>query len=87
MAEKPSQGELEHLQQIFQMLGGSFDWLPAEEYEKLKQEVLELDTPAMENTVVLDAISGSGSAYLSGGKSLDMAVNEIMQTLELYLAE
>lgn len=87
MAKKPSEEELERLQQIFQMLGGSFDWLPAEEYEKLKQEVLELDTPAMEDTVVLDAISASGSAYLSGGKSLDTAVNEIMQTLELYLAE
>ncbi len=47
----------------------------------------ELDTPAMEDTLILSTILDSGGAYLSGNKPLDGAVTEISQMLELYLAE
>ncbi len=53
----------------------------------MEQMASELDTPAMEDTLILSAILDSGGAYLSGNKPLDGAVTEISQMLELYLAE
>lgn len=87
MVTEPSESDRKNYEEIFQRLGGTFHWPTQAEFEKLKQEVLELNTPAMEDTIILSTILESGASYLSGGTSLDGAVNEIMQTLELYLAE
>lgn len=87
MAAKPSPKKLEEYGAIFQRLGGSFHWPSQEEFNQLEQMASELDTPAMEDTLILSAILDSGGAYLSGNKPLDGAVTEISQMLELYLAE
>lgn len=87
MTAEPSPEQLQDYGQIFQQLGGSFRWPTKEEFGELEQAVAGLTTPAMEDPVVIRAVLDGGSGYLSGGKSLDGAVNEVVQTLELYLAE
>lgn len=87
MTEEPAPEKLEEYETLFQTLGSTFRWPSQEEFDRLKQQVSGLDTPAMEDSLVLAAIAEKGRAYLSGGKSLEETVNEIIQTLELYLAE
>ena len=87
MAAEPAPEKLEEYAQIFQKMGGTFHWPSSEEFDRLEQQISELDTPAMEDALVLAAITEKGRMYLSGGRSLEETVNEIIQTLELYLAE
>ena len=87
MAAEPAPEKLEEYEQIFQKMGGTFHWPSSEEFDRLEQQISELDTPAMEDALVLAAITEKGRMYLSGGRSLEETVNEIIQTLELYLAE
>lgn len=87
MAAEPSEEQLQKYREIFQQLGGSFQWPTKEEFGQLEQAVEGLTTPVMEDSVVLRAVMDSGSGYLSGEKSLDGAVDEALKTLELYLAE
>ena len=46
-----------------------------------------LNTPAMEDNIVINTILESATSYLSGEKDIDVTVNEITQSLELYLLE
>lgn len=55
--------------------------------EKLEDDVTNLTTPAMENTVVMDAIQNGADGYLAGEKSLEAAVEEIYKALELWMYE
>lgn len=65
---------------------GIDDW-PEEEFDQLEQWMQSLSTTTMEDQIVIDTIMESGWPYLNDEKSLDTAVNEITQTLDLYFAE
>ena len=81
MIQKPSGNKLKKL-------GPAFDiWPPQEVFADVEKQITELKTPAMEDSVVIDTILDSVVPYMSGKKNLDTAVDEIMQTLELYFAE
>lgn len=64
-----------------------YEWMKPERSAQLLDDVANLTTPAMENTVVMDAIQKGADGYLTGGKSLDAAVEEIFKALELYFLE
>ena len=64
------------------------EWMEEKEAkEKLEDDVTNLTTPAMENTVVMDAIQNGADGYLAGEKSLEAAVEEIYKALELWMYE
>ena len=58
-----------------------------EEFEQLEKKIVNLDTPAMEDTIIINTIWEKAAPYLSGEKDIDVTVNEIVQSLELYLLE
>ncbi len=87
MEAEPSEEELLQYGKIFQQLGGEFQWPGKEAFEGLEQAVEGLTTPVLEDSAIMRTVLDAGSGYLSGGKSLDGAVNEVLQMLELYLAE
>lgn len=87
MAKEPSPKKMEEYKNVFQQIGGAFQWPGQEEFDRLGQLFTELHTPAMEDPMILRTITDSGNAYLSGNQTLDGAVTEIMQMLELHLAE
>ena len=78
MEKKPSKSDLEKRR---------LQWPPEEAFLELEEQIQKLKTPAMEDNIVMNTIEDSAKPYLAGEKSLDTAVNEIMQTLELYFAE
>lgn len=81
MIQKPSKSKLKKL-------GTAFDiWPPQDVFADVEKQITELETPAMEDSVVIDTILDSVMPYMSGKKNLDTAADEIMQTLELYYAE
>ncbi len=64
-----------------------FEW-PSEAYfEEFEDLIQTLDTPAMEEGVVIDIIMNHGWAYMNGETDVDTAVADITRTLELYYAE
>ena len=78
MEKKPSKSDLEKRR---------LQWPPEEAFLELEEQIQKLKTPAMEDNIVMNTIEDSAKPYLAGEKSLDTAVNEIMQTLEIYFAE
>ena len=84
---KPSPKELEDYGDIFERLGGTFEWPEQKEFHKLEQKMENLSTPAMEDSIVMHTILESAKPYLSGEKTVDTVVNEITQALELYFTE
>lgn len=64
-----------------------YEWMKPERFAQLLDDVANLTTPAMENTIVIEAIQKGADGYLWGGKSLDAAVEEISKALELYFLE
>ncbi len=87
MVKEPSPEQVQHYADMFQKLGGSYRWPAQEEFGKLEQAVSGLTTPAMDDLVIIRTVLDGGASYLSGGKSLDGAVDEVVQKLELYLKE
>lgn len=87
MISRPSQDELENLGKAFANLGESFVWPEPEQFEELEQKIEDLESPAMEDSVVIRGVLESSDAYLAGEKTIEDAVNEICQRLELYFAE
>lgn len=61
--------------------------LRQEQLEDLEKRILNLDTPAMEDTIIIHTIWDDAAPYLAGEKEIDVTVNEIAQSLELYLLE
>ncbi|MCI9531378.1 MAG: carbohydrate ABC transporter substrate-binding protein [Lachnospiraceae bacterium] len=84
---KPSGDKMEAYEDIFGKLGGTFAWPEKEAFEDLEEEIAGLKYPALEERVVLDAVLEGAEAYFSGEKGVEDAVGNIMQKLELYLAE
>lgn len=58
-----------------------------EELEDLEKRIVNLDMPAMEDTIIIHTIWDDAAPYLAGEKEIDATVNEIAQSLELYLLE
>ncbi len=87
MISQPSQSELEEYGKGFANLGETFEWPGHEDFEQLEKKIVGLNTPAMEDNIVINTILESATSYLSGEKDIDVTVNEITQSLELYLLE
>ncbi len=87
MAAIPPQSKLEAYGKGAANLRETFEWPKHEEFEELEQKIMSLDTPAMEDNIIIHTILEHAAPYLSGEKEIDIAVNEIAQSLELYLLE
>lgn len=62
-------------------------WPTQEQIALLEQMIESLDTPASTDENVKNAVLESGVAALNGEKSVDDAVGEIMNKVQIYLAE
>lgn len=62
-------------------------WPTEEEFQQLKAELDTLDTPAVTDEIIKDCVIEQGTNCLNGGQSVDDAVKNIMQKVNLYLAE
>ena len=87
MASEPSESELEEYGKGAANFGETFEWQGQEQFEQLEDIIVNLETPAMENSIVIDTILESANAYLADEKTVDAAVDEISRTLELYFLE
>lgn len=65
----------------------NYEWMEPQRFAQLVDDVGNLTTPAMENTIVMDAVQNGADGYLAGEKSLDAAAEEISKALELYFLE
>lgn len=79
--QEPSKSEQE------KRFPSSYEWPPQEVFADVERQIAGLKVPAMEDSTVIDTVLDSAVPYLAGTKNLDTAVDEIMQTLELYYAE
>lgn len=87
MVSKPLQSELEKYGNGGANLGKTFEWPSQEQFKKLEDIIVDLKTPAMENNLVMDMILEHANAYLSEEETIETAVNEISQKLDLYFLE
>lgn len=87
MVSKPSQSELEEYGKGLANMGETFEWPEEKDFEQFEKKIVSLDTPAMEDNIVINTILENAAPYLSGEKEVDVTVNEIAQSLELYLLE
>lgn len=62
-------------------------WMEPQRFTQLLDDAGNLTIPAMENTIVMDAIQKGAEGYLLGEKSLEAAVEDIYKALELYMYE
>lgn len=81
MIKEPSESELEVEDRVKRI------WPPQEVFADVEKRIRALKTPAMEDSVVIDAILDVFVPCLKGEKNLDTAADEIMEKLELYRAE
>jgi len=58
-----------------------------QEYEAFKESYLSLETAAVTNDIIIDAIVQGAAKCLSGSSSVEDAVSSIMQSVNLYLSE
>jgi len=58
-----------------------------QEYEAFKESYLSLETAAVTNDIIIDAIAQGAAKCLSGSSSVEDAVSSIMQSVNLYLSE
>lgn len=87
MIKEPPESELEEYGDIFVRLGGEFAWPGKEAIEKLQEEIEGAVSPAMEDRVMSQMVLEGAKGYFDGEKGVDAAVNEIVQKVEVYLAE
>ena len=87
MVSQPSQNELEEYGKGLANFDETFEWPKDIDFEQFQKKILSLDTPAMEDNIVIGTILENATPYLSGEKEIDATVNEIAQSLELYLLE
>lgn len=87
MTKSPDAEELKELEKVFNILGVEYNWPDESWFSEFEEQIGELKTPAMEEGIVIDAVTEYGLPYLRGDQELDAAVNDIMQKLELYYAE
>lgn len=87
MVSKPSQSESEEYGKGLANMGETFEWPEEKDFEQFEKKIVSLDTPAMEDNIVINTILENAAPYLSGEKEVDVTVNEIAQSLELYLLE
>lgn len=62
-------------------------WPSEEQLTQLEAMIESLDTPASTDENVKNAVVESGAAALNGEKSIDDAVSEIINKVQIYLAE
>ena len=62
-------------------------WPKQDAVDALKEKVKQLSVPGLSDDVVKDAILESGAKVLSGNLSAEEGCGEIVQKLDLYLAE
>lgn len=71
--------------------GNMIEWeiyLPDEmQMQMLRDYIAKADTPYIPDSVLEDAVYTVGAEYLRGDKELDAAVKDIMDKVEIYLAE
>ncbi len=65
----------------------SFDWPDAEMRKRLFWEISQVETPVPQDSVVKEKLMTIGEQYLRGGMTLEAAVQEIKDEVEIYLQE
>lgn len=87
MVSMPSQNELEAYGKGFASFDETFEWPGRDQFGQLEKKIVNLDMPAMEDNIIINTIWEKAVPYLSGEKEIDVTVNEIAQSLDLYLLE
>lgn len=64
-----------------------FDWPNKEMRERLFQEISEVGTPILQDSIVKEKIMTIGEQYLRGGITIEAAVQEITDEVEVYIQE
>jgi ABC-type glycerol-3-phosphate transport system substrate-binding protein len=62
-------------------------WFDSEQKQLIRDWIAKADTPYLKDSMITDTVSEQGVYYLEGSKSLEEAVECIMQNIEIYLAE
>lgn len=62
-------------------------WPDEEQLEELRQMLEAADTPSLTDETIWNVVKEQGEKYLEGSQELEEAVNNIMQKVNLYLAE
>lgn len=55
--------------------------------ERLFQEISEVGTPILQDSIVKEKIMTIGEQYLRGGITIEAAVQEITDEVEVYIQE
>lgn len=63
------------------------EWPTEEEISALKEEAEKLVQPSLSDRVIASAVIESGVKVLEGSLAIDEGCDEIVQKVELYLAE
>ncbi len=64
-----------------------FDWPDAGERERLFREIAEADTPILQDDIVREKLMTIGEQYLKGDITIEAAVQEITEEVEVYMQE
>lgn len=62
-------------------------WPSAEELGAMKERIETLSQPSLSDSIIFDAVIESGVKVLEGGMTAEKGCDEIVQKVELYLAE
>ena len=65
----------------------SFDWPDAGMRQRLFRELSEVETPILQDGIVEEKLMTIGEQYLRGGMTVEAAVQEITDEVEVYLQE
>lgn len=64
-----------------------YRWPSKDEFKTFNQLVESLNTPTFTNRIVVDMIYKNAEKYINGSGTIDEAMEQIMQKLNLYLSE
>lgn len=64
-----------------------YRWASKDEFKSLNQLVESLNTPTFTNRIVVDMIYENAEKYINRSGTIDEAMDQIMQKLNLYLSE
>lgn len=64
-----------------------YRWASKDEFKAFNQLVESLDTPVFTNRIVVDMIYENTEKYINGSGTVEEAMDQIMQKLNLYLSE
>ncbi len=87
LQDEPSEKLVEEYGRGYANRGEVFEWPTEQKFAGLEDVIEACTVPAMEDKVVIDMVRKEAVPYLAGEKNLEMAAEEIAQSIELYLLE